>query len=142
MINKKEFLTWCKNVCKQLGSRGIFWVAVKSVFSMMLAGTEYIITISAVADVVMIMMACTTILVISVFLAVAGAIYYQSRTRGIAPIRQIQVLFWRVESFIIRIYNTVSDISPKIASPFISIGGRLAFIKSLFYGVPRIFKRG
>ena len=104
--------------------------------------TEYLITFSAIADAVIILMSLTIIVIISLFLAFAGAVYYQSRKNGIAPIRQVQILFWRIEILTLRIYGSVSEIAPKIARPFIAIGSRLAYIRVLIIGITRIFSRG
>jgi hypothetical protein len=141
-------------VLRRFNRRFVYWpIGIASLisFSIVLTlilyiifapSTEYIVTISAVADVVIILMACTAILIISIFLAVAGAVLYQARTKGVAPIRQLQILFWRVESFIIRIHNSILQITPLFARPFIVIGGAIAYIKALLLGIPRIFKRG
>ncbi len=146
-LNREENL-------RRFNSRFIYWpigiaslIAFSIVLTMVLyiiiaPSTEYLITFSAIADAVIILLSFTIILIISVFLAVAGAVYYQARKNGIAPIRQLQILFWRIEMLTIRIYGSVSEIAPKIARPFIAIGSRLAYIRVLFIGITRIFSRG
>jgi hypothetical protein len=146
-LNRKENL-------RRFNRRFIYWpiglaslLAFSIVLTMVLyiiiaPSTEYLITFSAIADAVIILLSFTIILIISVFLAVAGAVYYQARKNGIAPIRQLQILFWRIEMLTIRIYGSVSEIAPKIARPFIAIGSRLAYIHVLFIGITRIFSRG
>jgi hypothetical protein len=146
-LNRKENL-------RRFNRRFIYWpigiaslIAFSIVLTMVLyiiiaPSTEYLITFSAIADAVIILLSFTIILIISVFLAVAGAVYYQARKNGIAPIRQLQILFWRIEMLTIRIYGSVSEIAPKIARPFIAIGSRLAYIRVLFIGITRIFSRG
>ncbi len=143
-----------KEKIRRFNSRFIYWpigIATLLAFSIVLTmvlyiiiapSTEYLITFSAIADAVIILMSFTIILFISLFLAVAGGVFYQSRKNNIAPIRQVQVLFWRIEILTLRIYGAVSEFTPKIARPFIVVGSRIAYIRVLFRGITRIFSRG
>jgi len=132
----------------------IYWpigIATLLVFSIVLTmalyvilapTTEYLVTFSAIADAVIILMVSTIIILVSLFLAVAGAVYYQSRKQGVAPIRQTQYLFWRLESFIIQIYQAAADFAPKVARPFIAVRARFAYLRVLILKFWKLFSRG
>jgi hypothetical protein len=139
---------------RRFNRRFIYWpigIATLLSFSIVLTmvlyiiltpSTEYLVTFSAIADAVIILMASTLIVLFSLFLALSGAIYYQSRKQGIAPIRQTQYLFWRLESFLIQIYQAVASFAPKVASPFIAVGARIAYLRVLLLKFWRLFSRG
>ena len=120
-----------------------FLIVLSMVLYIILApSTEYLVTVSAIADAVLIITSSVIILVLGLFIAAAVGIFYQARKNGTAPIYQTQVLFWRIEVFIMRIYRTLSEITPKIAAPFITIGARIAYLRTLPSAVHRSFRRG
>ena len=135
----RRFIYWPIGIASLLAFSIVLTMALYIIIA---PSTEYLITFSAIADAVIILLSFTIIMIISLFLAVAGAVYHQARKNGIAPIRQVQILFWRIEMLTIRIYGSVSEITPKIARPFITIGSRLAYIRVLLIGITRIFSRG
>ena len=104
--------------------------------------TEYLDTVSAIADVILVITIIAIMLMIVLFLAIAGAVYFQARKADIAPLRAIQVLFWRLDLFTVRIQRGVNDFVPKLANPFIRVRARFAFWRVLLNKLKNLFSRG
>lgn len=120
-----------------------FSVVLTMVLYVVLADSaEYIVTLSAIADSIVIILVIISIILTSLFLATIGAVYFQARKKGIAPLRQTQRLFWRLDLLTIRIQRGVAAFVPKLAYPFIYVRARIAYLKTLFSKIRRLFSRG
>lgn len=104
--------------------------------------TEYLSTVSAIADSILILTISTIMLMIILFLAIVGAVYFQARKARIAPLRATQVLLWRLDLLTTRIQRAVGDFVPKLANPFINIRARFAYWRVLMHKLKRLFSRG
>ncbi len=98
-------------------------------------------TISGIADAVVILGTVPAIIICGIIptLAIVGTV--QARRRGMAPLRQLQVLLWRMDRGVGIVRQKVDDMAPKIARPFIQIHGAFAYVQNLFNRIVRVFKR-
>jgi hypothetical protein len=104
--------------------------------------TEYLISLSAIADSVVILMVTISIILTTLILGTFGAVYFQARKQGIAPIRQIQRLFWRLDMLAIKIQQSIAGFVPKLANPLIYLHSLFAYLKTLLIKMRRLFSRG
>ncbi|HET6447221.1 MAG TPA: hypothetical protein VFI27_21890 [candidate division Zixibacteria bacterium] len=104
--------------------------------------TEYLVTLSAIADSVVILTVTISIILTTLVLGTIGAVYFQARKQGIAPIRQIQRFFWRLDMLTIKIQQSVAGFVPRLANPLIYLHSRFAYLKTLFIRMRRLFSRG
>ena len=102
---------------------------------------ETLQTLSGIADAVVILGLIPTIILCGIFPTLVIGVTVQARKQGIAPIQQLQVLLWRLDRLIGTGRMKVDEVAPKIARPFINIHATVAYIKTLFKQIIRIFKR-
>jgi len=112
------------------------------VYIILAPSLDFLVTFSAIADITLMATSCLLFLVIGLFITLLVGGYYQTKKQGMAPIYGVQVLFWRIERLSLRIYGKVAQIAPKIAAPFIAVAGRVAFIRTYFIGITKLFQRG
>jgi hypothetical protein len=103
---------------------------------------EYVVTLSAIADSVVILIMLGAMIIIGLFLIIVVAALVQGKRAGIAPIRRIQLLFWRLEMLTIRIGKRVNNAVPKLADPIIKIRARTAFWNVFVHRLKMLFMRG
>jgi ABC-type transport system involved in cytochrome c biogenesis permease subunit len=119
-----------------------FSIVLTMVLYVLLADTtEYLVTLSAIADSVIILMVFSSLVLIGSLLIIVGAVYFQARKQGIAPLRQTQRFLWRLDLLAIRIQRSVSDFVPKLANPFINIRARFAYWRVLVNKLKKLFSR-
>jgi hypothetical protein len=104
--------------------------------------TEYLVTLSAIADSVIILMVFLSLVLLLSLLMIVGAVYVQAKKQGIAPLRQAQRFLWRVDLLTLRIQRSVDNFVPKLANPFINARARFAYWRVLVLKVKRLFSRG
>lgn len=102
---------------------------------------ETLLTISGIADAVVILGTIPVMIVCGIFPALFLVTVVQARQRGMAPLRQLQTLLWRMDSGIGLARQKVEEIAPRIARPFIIIQGRLAYFHALIKKIPHLFRR-
>lgn len=120
-----------------------FSITLTMVLYVLLAdSSEYVITLSAIADSLIILMTFAILVLIGLFLAIVVGVYFQARKQGIAPLRQVQRLFWRLDLLTIRIQRGVRNFVPRLAAPFIYTRARLAYWRVIIYSLKRLFSRG
>jgi hypothetical protein len=103
---------------------------------------DYVIGLSAIADSVVIIILIGLMLPMGLFIAVVAAAFYGGRKAGMAPLRQTQRLFWRLDVLAGRIQRGVFNTVPRLADPFIIVHGRVAFWRVFFRSIKRMFNRG
>jgi hypothetical protein len=102
---------------------------------------ETLLTISGIADAVVILGTIPAIIVCGIFPALFLVAVVQARQRGMAPLRQLQTLFWRMDSGIGLVRQKVNETAPKIARPFIVVYAKFAYFQALIKKIPHLFRR-
>jgi hypothetical protein len=99
-------------------------------------------TISGIADAVTILGVIPLLILCAIVPTLAVVATVQGKRSGIAPLRQLQLLMWRLDSGIYGGRLVIERIAQKLANPFIVIQGAIAFIQTLIRRVASIFKQG
>ncbi len=99
-------------------------------------------TISAIADSVLILTIIPTMVLCAIVPTAFIAVSIQTRQRGIAPIRQTQFFFWRVQDRLGLLGARIGNLMQKIREPIMRISARYAYIETLLIRLIKIFKRG
>ncbi len=102
---------------------------------------ETLPTISGIADAVLILGTIPAIIVCGVVPALFLVTTYQARKRGMAPLRQLQTLLWRMDSGVGMVRQKVDETAPKIARPFITVHAKLAYFQTFLKRIPHLFRR-
>ena len=98
-------------------------------------------TISGVADAFIILTIIPLLLLCGSVPTLAVFITIKARENDMAPLRQTQLLFWRIERLQGLLGNRLSELSVKVAQPFIAINGVAAYMRSLLNQLKRLLKR-
>jgi hypothetical protein len=98
-------------------------------------------TISGISDAVVILFTIPAMIFCSIVPIVFIAATVQARKQGIAPLRQFQILMWRVDGGVGVVRQKTNEIAPKIAAPFIKVRSIYAYIITLLKRLTSIFKR-
>lgn len=99
------------------------------------------ITLSAVADAVLIMGIVPLMLlcaIVPVFFLVAT---FQARQRGIAPRRQLQRWLWIVDSSVGKLGKRVDGVAQRLAKPFVAAHARASYVGALWTRLVRLISR-
>lgn len=102
---------------------------------------QTLLTVSAVADIVVIAWIIPTMVVCAIVPSLFIFLTVQGRQRGAAPIRQLQLLMWRADNILWTVRDKVNDIAPRVANPFIRAHAAAAYVSTLFKNIIRIFRR-
>lgn len=102
---------------------------------------ETLLTISGIADAVVILGTVPAIIVCGIVPALFLVTTIQARQRGMAPLRQLQTLLWRMDSGIGLVRQKVDETAPKIARPFIIVQAKIAYFQALIKKIPHLFRR-
>jgi hypothetical protein len=103
---------------------------------------ETLNTISGMADAATILGIIPLLLLCAIIPTLAVVATVQGKRRGIAPILQLQLLFWRLDGAMSSLKQTIGRLAQKLANPFITIQAALAFVRSFLRRVASIFKQG
>lgn len=103
---------------------------------------ETLQSISGLADAVTILGIMPLLLLCTIVPTLAVVATVQGKRRGIAPIRQLQLLLWRLDRGMTGLKRTIGRVAQKLANPFITIQAALAFVGSFLRRVASIFKQG
>ncbi len=99
-------------------------------------------TISGIADSVLILTIIPTMVLCAIVPTAFIAVSIQTRQRGIAPIRQTQFFFWRVQDWLGLLGTRIGNLMQKIREPIMRISARYVYIEILLIRLIKIFKRG
>lgn len=102
---------------------------------------EALQTISGITDAVVILFTIPAMVFCSIVPIAFIAATVQARKQGIAPLRQLQVLMWRIDGGVGTVRLKVDGIAPRIAAPFIKVQGIYAYITTLLKRLSSMFKR-
>jgi hypothetical protein len=102
---------------------------------------ETLSTISGIADSVVILGIVPTLVLCAIVPALFLVTTFQARKQGMAPLRQLQFLLWRMDSGIGLVRQKVNETAPKIARPFITVHSKFAFFQTLLKRIPHLFRR-
>jgi len=99
-------------------------------------------TISGMADAATILGIVPLLVLCAIFPTLAIVATVQGKRRGLAPIRQLQLLLWRLDGGIGSGKQAISRFAQKLANLFITIQGAFAFIRTFLHRAARLFKQG
>lgn len=99
-------------------------------------------TISGIADSVLILTIIPTMVLCAIVPTAFIAISIQTRQRGIAPIRQTQWFFWRVQDRFGFLGIRIGRLMEKFREPIMRISARYAYLQTFLIRLIKIFKRG
>ncbi|UCG24950.1 MAG: hypothetical protein JSW55_02855 [Chloroflexota bacterium] len=102
---------------------------------------EALLFISGLADVAIVIALIPILIIGAAALGVIAYGYVRARQQGMAPVRQTQRLLWRMDNVIGRLRGRTEETASKVARPFISAHGIVAYIKSLINQALRLVKR-
>lgn len=102
---------------------------------------DTLLTISGIADAVVILGTIPAMVICGILPALFLATTIQARKQGMAPLRQLQLLLWRMDSGIGLVRQRVGETAPKIAQPFITVHAKFAFVQTFIKRIPHLFKR-
>ena len=98
--------------------------------------------ISGMADAATIIGTIPLLVLCAIFPTLAIVATVQGKRRGIAPIRQLQLLFWRLDGGIGSGKQVIGRYAQKLANPFIIVQGAFAFVRAFLHRVASLFKQG
>lgn len=99
-------------------------------------------TISAVADSVLILTIIPTMILCAIVPTLFIAVSVQTKQKGIAPIRQTQWFFWRVQERLGFLGARIGILMEKIREPIVRISARYAYVQTFLMRLFKLFKRG
>ena len=99
-------------------------------------------TISGMADAATIIGIIPLLLLCAIFPTLAIVATVQGKSRGIAPIRQLQLLLWRLDGGIYGVRQVIGRIAQRVANPFIAVQAAFAFVSTLLKRIVSLFKKG
>jgi len=102
---------------------------------------EALETISGISDAVIILFTIPAMIFCSILPIVFVAATVQARKQGIAPLKQLQVLMWRMDGGVGTVRQKTNEIASRIAAPFIKVHSISAYIVTLLRQLTSIFKR-
>lgn len=102
---------------------------------------ETLKTISGIADAVLILGTIPAIIVCGIVPTLILVTTVQARKRGMAPLRQLQTLLWRMDSGVGMVRQKVDETAPKIARPFITVHAKLVYFQTLLKRIPHLLRR-
>ncbi len=120
----------------------VLTILILSIYVLRSDPEDYVIGLSAIADSVIIIILIGLMLPIGLFIALVGAAFFGGRKSGMAPLRQTQRLFWRLDVLGARIQRRVFSTVPRLADPFITVHGRFAFWRVFIRSIKRMSNRG
>lgn len=110
-------------------------------FALFEADSQAIITLSAVADSIIIIYAIPTMLLCGLFPTLFIIAFAQGRQRGMAPIQTTRRILWQIESQLIRVQGKINEVAPKVTGPLISLHSRFAFLCTFITRLRQLFLR-
>lgn len=113
----------------------LFWVALIQ------PGEASRETVGGIADAVIILVSIPMMLLCAIPSILFIAITIQGRKKGMAPLKRVQVLFWRLDNIVLRIQSTIQRTMPKIAAPVISGHALVAYVRNLLTQLVNLLKR-
>ena len=103
---------------------------------------ETLQTISGMADAATILGIVPLLVLCAIVPTLAVVATVQGKRHGIAPIMQLQLLFWRLDAGMASLKRTIGRLAQKLANPFITIQAVFAFARSFLRRITSIFKQG
>jgi hypothetical protein len=98
-------------------------------------------TVGGIASAVVILVSLPmTVLCALPSVLIIGA-FVQGRQRGMAPIKRIQTIFWRIDSLVLRLQSAVYDFTPKVAGVVIKAHAAVAYVRNLLNQLMNLLKR-
>ncbi len=99
-------------------------------------------TISGMADAFTILGIFPILLLCAIFPTLMIGAFIQGKRRGMAPLRQLQLLLWHLDGGITSGKRVIRRIAQRLANPFITLQVLLAFVRSILHSIARLFKQG
>ncbi|HUS94588.1 MAG TPA: hypothetical protein VMZ24_05365 [Patescibacteria group bacterium] len=99
-------------------------------------------TISGIADAFTILGIIPLLLLCAIFPTLWIGAFIQGKRRGMAPLRQLQLLLWRLDGGITSVRRVIQRIAQKLANPVIIFQAFFAFVRSILHSIARLFKQG
>jgi hypothetical protein len=120
----------------------VLTILILSIYVLSSDPQDYVSGLSAIADSVVIIILIGLMIPMGLFIALVAAAFFQGRKAGMAPLRQTQRLFWRLDMLVGRFQRVVFNTVPRLADPFIIVHGRVAFWRVFIRNIKRMFNRG
>lgn len=119
----------------------IVLIAILLIVALNPPSAKALLFISGLADVALVIAMLPILILGAVILGLIGYAYTQARKAGTAPIRQTQLLLWRMDNLIGRIRVRVDETGVTVRRPFLSINGAVAYVRELIIQLVRMLKR-
>ena len=102
---------------------------------------EALLFISGLADVALVIAMLPILIVGAALLGLIAYGYYSGRQRGMAPVRQTQRLFWRMDNIVGRLRVRTDATANSVIRPLMSVGGAVTYVKVLIRKILKLVKR-
>ena len=98
-------------------------------------------TVSGIASAVVILVSLPMTVLCAIPSILIIAITVQGRKKGMAPIKRVQTLFWRLDGLVLRIQSAVNENVPKVANVVIKGHAVVAYVRNLLTKITNLLKR-
>ena len=102
---------------------------------------EALVFISGLADVALVIAMLPVLVIGAILIGLIGYGYTEARKNGTAPVRQTQILLWRMDNLIGRIRIRTSEVADVVAQPFLKLNGAIAYARELVSQLIGMVKR-
>lgn len=113
----------------------LFWV------TLIQPGEDSRETVSGIASSVVILASIPMTIICAIPSVLFIVVFFQGRKKGMAPIKRIQTIFWRIDSLVLRLQSAVNEYTPKVANVIVKPHAAVAYVRNLFNQFINLFKR-
>jgi hypothetical protein len=98
-------------------------------------------TVSGIASAVIILVSLPMTIICVIPSALFIGVYFQGRKKGMAPIKSLQRIFWRIDKLVLRLQTAVNENAPKAANAVIKAHTAVEYVRNLLKQFINLFKR-
>lgn len=98
-------------------------------------------TVGGIASAVIILVSLPMTLLCAIPSILFIGVFVQGRNKGMAPIKRVQTIFWRIDSFVLKIQTAVNENTPKVAGVVIKAHAAVAYVRNLLNQLINLLKR-
>jgi len=113
----------------------LFWV------TLIQPGETSRVTVSGIASSVIVLVSLPMTILCALPSVLFIVLFVQGRNKGLAPIKQIRTIFWRIDSLILKVQSAVNEYTPKIANIVIKPHAIVAYGRNLLNQFINLLKR-